>query len=352
MSKRAYNFNAGPAALPLEVLIEAQKQFVEYEGIGMSIMEISHRSKEYEQLNDETQQLLRELLNIPEGYHILFLQGGASSQFALIPMNFVKEGQQAAYVMTGSWASKAHAEAKILGKQTIELTAEDSYELPAHTAYVHLTSNETIAGAQFKVFPNTGDIPLIADMSSDILSREIDVSQFAMIYAGAQKNLGPSGVTIAIIRDDLLAGAVSDLPTMFSYATHVNNNSLYNTPPVYSVYMVNLVLKWIKSLGGLAEMEKRNIEKAALIYDEIDRSNGFYYGTVDSNVRSLMNITFRLRDEQLEQAFIKQAAEHGFVGLKGHRSVGGLRASTYNAVPRESCEALAAFMADFRAKNA
>lgn len=352
MSKRAYNFNAGPAALPLEVLIEAQKQFVEYEGIGMSIMEISHRSKEYEHLNDETQQLLRELLNIPDGYNILFLQGGASSQFALIPMNFVKEDQQAAYVMTGSWASKAFNEAKILGKQTIELKAEERYELPANTAYVHLTSNETIAGSQFQTFPNTGQIPLIADMSSDIMSKEIDVSQFAMIYAGAQKNLGPSGVTIAIVRDDLLAQAADDLPTMFSYATHVNNNSLYNTPPVYSVYMVNLVLKWIKSHGGLKEMEKRNVDKAALIYDQIDRSDGFYYGTVDRNVRSMMNITFRLRDEQLEQTFIKQAAEHGFVGLKGHRSVGGLRASTYNAVPRESCEALATFMSDFRANNA
>lgn len=352
MSKRAYNFNAGPAALPLEVLIEAQKQFVEYEGIGMSIMEISHRSKEYERLNDETQQLMRDLLNIPEGYSILFLQGGASSQFALIPMNFVKEDQQAAYVMTGSWASKAFDEATILGKQTIELTAEDRYELPANTAYVHLTSNETIAGAQFQTFPDTGNIPLIADMSSDIMSREIDVSQFAMIYAGAQKNLGPSGVTIAIIRDDFLAGAADHLPTMFRYATHAKNNSLYNTPPVYSVYMVNLVLKWIKSFGGLGEMAKRNEEKAVLIYDQIDQSNGFYYGTVDRDVRSLMNITFRLRDEQLEQAFIKEATEHGFIGLKGHRSVGGLRASTYNAVTRESCEALAAFMSDFRAKNA
>lgn len=352
MTKRAYNFNAGPAALPLEVLLQAQEQFVDYQGIGMSIMEVSHRSKEYEQLNDETQQLLAELLQIPDGYKVLFMQGGASSQFAFVPLNFVSADQTAGYVMTGSWSEKAIKEAKILGKQTLELNRDSDFgNLPADTAYVHLTSNETIAGAQFQEFPDTGSVPLIADMSSDILCRPIDVSQFGLIYAGAQKNLGPSGVTIVIIRESMLADIPNDLPTMFRYDTHANNNSLYNTPPVYSIYMVNLVLKWIKSLGGLAAMEQINREKAALIYEQIDKSDGFYYGTVSQDIRSIMNITFRLRDEQLEQQFIKESAERGFVGLKGHRSVGGLRASAYNAVPRESCEALAAFMAEFRAKN-
>lgn len=358
--KRAYNFNAGPAALPLEVLQKAQEQLVEYEGIGMSIMEISHRSKEYEKVNHDTQVLMKELLGIPDGYKVLFLQGGASTQFAMIPMNLLKPGTTAVYVDTGSWAKKAISEAKLFGEvQVAASSKEDGYtsvpaldnlKLPENAAYLHVTSNETIGGIQYKTFPATGDVPLVADMSSDILSRPIDVSQFGLIYAGAQKNLGPSGVTVVIIREDLVEPN-EHLPTMLRYSTHLDNDSLYNTPPVYSVYMVNLVLNWIKDNGGLSAIEKRNQEKAQLIYDVIDQSGGFYRGVAQPEYRSPMNITFRLANEELEKQFIKESQEQGFVGLKGHRSVGGLRASTYNAVPYESCAALKQFMLDFLKKN-
>ncbi|TCZ73037.1 3-phosphoserine/phosphohydroxythreonine transaminase [Paenibacillus albiflavus] len=362
MDKRAYNFNAGPAALPLAVLERAQQELVEYKGIGMSIMEISHRSKEYEALNTETQELLKELMGIPDGYQILFLQGGASSQFAMIPMNFLKPGRVGSYVHTGAWAEKAYKEAKLLGHEVhIAATSEahdfmqipelNEIEIHPDSAYLHITSNETIGGTQFQEYPNTGNVPLIADMSSDILCRPVDVSKFAMIYAGAQKNLGPSGVTIAIIREDLLQDLPKNIPTMLRYEIHSTNNSLYNTPPVYSVYMVNLVLKWIKENGGVEAMEQTNRAKAKLIYDAIDESKGFYIGCAAPASRSLMNLTFRLASEELEKSFIKQAEAAGFVGLKGHRSVGGLRASAYNAVPMEACEALANFMRDFQQKN-
>jgi phosphoserine aminotransferase len=361
MSKRAYNFNAGPAALPLDVLKKAQEELVEYRGIGMSIMEISHRSKEYEALNDETQSLMKELLGIPEGYTVMFLQGGASSQFAMIPMNFLKAGQVGSYVHTGSWAEKAFQEAKLFGEVAIAASSESTsfssipslsdIKLDPNSAYLHITSNETIGGAQFNQYPDTGSVPLIGDMSSDILSRPVDVSKFAMIYAGAQKNLGPSGVTVVIVRDDLLANVPKNIPTMMSYTTHSKNNSLYNTPPVYSVYMMNLVLHWIKNNGGLAAIEKANIEKTDLIYNAIDASGGFYKGVVAKADRSRMNITFRMQSEELESKFAKESEKRGFVGLKGHRSVGGLRASTYNAVPYESCKALADFMNEFRTSN-
>lgn len=357
---RAYNFNAGPAALPLEVLQRAQEELVDYNGIGMSIMEISHRSREYERVNEETQQLFRELLEIPEGYRVLFLQGGASMQFAMVPMNLLRPGTTAAYVDTGSWAKKALAEAKLLGEvQVVASSKDDQYttipdlsslELPEQTAYLHITSNETIGGIQYKSFPDTGDVPLIADMSSDILSRPLDVSRFGLIYAGAQKNLGPSGVTVVIIREDLIQPA-EHLPTMLRYSTHADNNSLYNTPPVYSIYMMNLVLQWIKENGGLAAMEKRNEEKAKLIYDVIDGSSGFYRGVAKPEYRSPMNITFRMANEELEKRFVEESQAAGFVGLKGHRSVGGLRASTYNAVPYESCQALQQFMLDFQERH-
>ncbi len=357
---RAYNFNAGPAALPLEVLQRAQEELVDYNGIGMSIMEISHRSREYERVNEETQQLFRELLEIPEGYRVLFLQGGASMQFAMVPMNLLRPGTTAAYVDTGSWAKKALAEAKLLGEvQVVASSKDDQYttipdlsslELPEQTAYLHITSNETIGGIQYKSFPDTGDVPLIADMSSDILSRPLDVSRFGLIYAGAQKNLGPSGVTVVIIREDLIQPA-EHLPTMLRYSTHADNNSLYNTPPVYSIYMMNLVLQWIKENGGLAAMEKRNEEKAKLIYDVIDGSGGFYRGVAKPEYRSPMNITFRMANEELEKRFVEESQAAGFVGLKGHRSVGGLRASTYNAVPYESCQALQQFMLDFQERH-
>lgn len=361
MTKRSYNFNAGPAALPLEVLQQAQEQLVDYKGIGMSIMEISHRSKEYEQVNDETQQLMSELLGLPAGYKVLFLQGGASTQFTMIPMNLLASGQTGSYVMSGAWAEKAYQEAQLLGEVSIAASSKESglLNMPAiadihpspNSAYLHLTSNETIAGTQFAEFPDTDDIPLIADMSSDILSRQFDASKFAMIYAGAQKNLGPSGVTVVIVREDILKNEPKNIPTMFRYSTYLKNNSLYNTPPVYSVYMVNLVLKWIQSNGGLAAMEAKNREKTALIYNTIDNSNGFFTGMVEKADRSIMNITFKLQSEELEKSFLKEATANGFVGLAGHRSVGHLRASTYNAVPYDSCKALSELMQHFQAKN-
>lgn len=362
MGKRTYNFNAGPAALPLAVLERAQQELVEYKGIGMSIMEISHRSSEYEALNNETQELLKELFEIPTGYQILFLQGGATSQFAMIPMNFLKSGQVGSYVDTGAWAEKAWKEAKLLGGEVhiaASSEAENYMRIPdlndiqihPNSAYLHITSNETIGGTQYQDYPDTGNVPLIADMSSDILCRPVDISKFGMIYAGAQKNLGPSGVTVVIVREDMLQDLPKNIPTMFRYEIHSKNNSLYNTPPVYSVYMVNLVLKWIKEQGGLAVIEQINRDKAQLIYDAIDTSGGFYTGCAEVGSRSIMNLTFRLANEDLEKEFIKQSQVAGFVGLKGHRSVGGLRASAYNAVPVEACQALAQFMRDFQIKN-
>jgi phosphoserine aminotransferase len=327
----------------------------------MSIMEISHRSKEYEQVNDETQQLMSELLGLPSGYKVLFLQGGASTQFTMIPMNLLAEGKTGSYVMTGSWAEKAYQEAQLIGEVSIAASSREGGLLnmpaigdihaPANSAYLHITSNETIAGTQFAAFPDTGSLPLIADMSSDILSRQFDASKFAMIYAGAQKNLGPSGVTVVIIRENLLMDEPKNIPTMLRYSTYLKNNSLYNTPPVYSVYMVNLVLKWIKANGGLSAMEASNREKTALVYNTIDASHGFYEGMVEKTDRSLMNITFKLQTQELEKQFLKEAATNGFVGLAGHRSVGHLRASTYNAVPYDSCKALAEFMRHFQTTN-
>lgn len=357
---RAYNFNAGPAALPLEVLQQAQEELVDYRGIGMSVMEISHRSKEYEAINDETQALVHELLNIPNGYKTLFLQGGASTQFAMAPMNFLRPGKTGAYALTGSWAQKAYKEARLFGETAVAASTEadrftrvpapEEFRIPDNAAYLHITSNETIGGIQYRDFPDSGNVPLFADMSSDIMSRPLDVSRFGLIYAGAQKNLGPSGVTLVIIREDLLQDTPKDLPTMLRYAVHAENNSLYNTPPAFSVYMVNLVLKWIKRKGGLAAMERLNREKTELIYRAIDDSGGFYRGVADPGSRSVMNVTFRLADEELEKTFVKESEQAGFVGLKGHRSVGGLRASTYNAVPYESCKALAEFMNEFARK--
>lgn len=361
MTKRAYNFNPGPAALPLEVLQQAQEEFVDFHGIGMSIMEISHRSKEYEQVNDEAQSLVKELLGVPAGYQVLFLQGGASTQFAMIPMNFLKQGQTAGYVLTGSWADKAIKEAQGIGETYVAASGQASgfrripapgeIEVRPDAAYVHITSNETIAGSQYAAYPDTGAIPLIGDLSSDIMCRPTDVSKFALIYAGAQKNLGPSGVTVAIVRDDLLQNEAKQLPMMLRYVTHSKTKSLYNTPPVYSVYIMNLVLKWIKGFGGLEAMERFNRDKTKLIYDAIDGSGGFYQGLVEADSRSLMNITFAIGSEELEKKFIQESEKQGFIGLKGHRDVGHMRASTYNAVPYESCKALADFMNDFRQRN-
>lgn len=358
---RAYNFNAGPAALPLEVLQRAQEELVDYRGIGMSVMEISHRSKEFEAINDEAQNLLKELMNIPTGYKVLFLQGGASTQFAMVPMNLLPTGKTAAFVHTGSWSEKAYKEAKLFGDAVLAASSEadqftsipslSDIQIPDNAAYLHVTSNETIGGIQYPAYPQTGSVPLIADMSSDIVSRPFDVSQFAFIYAGAQKNLGPSGVTVIIAREDLLQDSPKSLPTMLRYNTHVESNSLYNTPPAYSVYMVKLVLEWIKEKGGLQVIEQNNKDKTSLIYNTIDQSGGFYQGVATRDYRSLMNITFRMDNENLEKQFIKESEGLGFVGLKGHRSVGGLRASTYNAVPYESCSALQQFMVEFQRRN-
>lgn len=359
--ERIFNFNAGPATLPLAVLEEAQSELLNYKGTGMSVMENSHRTKEYEAINSEAEALVKELLDVPENYRVLFLQGGASTQFSAVPMNLVSADSHADYILTGAWAEKAYKEASKFVKTNVAASTQDEnfnriprideIKVSDGPAYVHLCSNNTIFGTQWKSFPDLGDIPLVADMSSDILSRRFDVSKFALIYAGAQKNLGPAGVTVVIIRKDLLEGIPSNIPTMLRYDIHAKNDSLYNTPPSFSVYMVNLVLRWLKNNGGLAAAEKRNAEKAALIYDTMDNSGGYYRGHAVKDSRSLMNITFRLPSEELEKKFATEATAQGMIGLKGHRSVGGLRASVYNAMSIEGCMALAEFMKAFQSNN-
>ncbi|WP_455662544.1 3-phosphoserine/phosphohydroxythreonine transaminase [Pradoshia sp.] len=357
---RAYNFNAGPAALPEEVLLKAQKEFLDFEGSHMSVMELSHRSKEYSQVHDKANALLRELMEIPENYEILLLQGGASLQFSMVPMNLLDRNLGASYILTGSWSEKAVKEAKRIGPVEIAASTKASgyHAIPPlanihwnkETSYVHLTSNNTIYGTQWQEYPQTGHIPLIADMSSDIMSKKIDVSRFGLIYAGAQKNLGPSGVTVVIIRKDLIKKDES-LPTMLSYHTHASSGSLYNTPPTLAIYLLSLVLEWTKDKGGVSQIEKLNQQKAKLIYDAIDESNGFYTGHADRDSRSNMNITFTLPSSELTDKFLQEAADEGFIGLSGHRSVGGCRASIYNAVPHEHCLALAEFMKKFKNTN-
>ncbi|MEY9976088.1 3-phosphoserine/phosphohydroxythreonine transaminase [Lysinibacillus sp. RC79] len=361
MTQRAYNFNAGPSALPLEVLEKAQQQLVNFRDSGMSIMEMSHRSAIFDEVHNEAIALLKKLYAIPENYEVLFLQGGASLQFTMIPMNFLQADQKASYVLSGSWSEKAFKEAKLFGTPVeAASTKENQYRnIPAladiqfneEDAYLHITSNNTIYGTQWKEFPETGNVPLVADMSSDILSKPVDVSKFGLIYAGAQKNLGPSGVTVVIIRKDLLEKANVNIPTMLKYSTHADSNSLYNTPPTFGIYMLGEVLKWVESKGGVAEIAKHNELKGKVIYDAIDNSNGFYKGHATPESRSLMNITFRVADEELEKQFLAEAKAAGFVGLNGHRSVGGCRASTYNAVPLETCEALRDFMVEFQQKH-
>lgn len=359
--KRAYNFNAGPSALPLSVLEKAQSELVNFRGAGMSIMEMSHRGKVYEEVHNEAIARLRKLYSIPENYEVLFLQGGASLQFSAIPMNFLTPETKAAYINTGSWSEKAFEEAGLFGEAYVSASSKETnhnyipktedINVNDSDAYVHITSNNTIYGTQWNDFPDTGDVPLIADMSSDIMSKPVDISKFGMIYAGAQKNLGPSGVTVVIIRKDLIEKANTNIPTILKYSTHAKNNSLYHTPPTFGIYMLGEVLRWIEDLGGLEAVAKQNEEKALLIYDTIDNSNGFYTGHAKANSRSLMNITFRVADEELEKKFLIEAAEAGFVGLNGHRSVGGCRASAYNSVPVEACQALSNFMKDFQKNN-
>ncbi|NEU31513.1 3-phosphoserine/phosphohydroxythreonine transaminase [bacterium LRH843] len=356
-----HNFNAGPSALPKEVLELAQAELTNFNQTGMSVMELSHRSKEYDAVHEEAISLLKELLNIPDSYKVLFLQGGASLQFSMIPMQYLMPGTIGNYILTGSWSEKALQEAKLIGKTAIAASTKDSqyrtiptadtFTLNENDAYVHLTSNNTIYGTQWASFPTISHAPLIADMSSDILSRSLDIEQFGLIYAGAQKNLGPSGVTVVIIREDLLEKEINEVPTMLRYTTHSKTNSLYHTPPTFAIYMLRNVLNWVKNQGGVKAIERRNQEKAKLIYDAVDESEGFYTGHAEKDARSLMNITFNLSSDELNKKFLSEAKEAGFVGLNGHRSVGGCRASTYNAVPLESCLALSEFMKDFRRKN-
>src|SRR5262245_16148295 len=359
--KTVYNFNAGPAMLPPPVLEQVQAELRDYQGRGMSIMEMSHRGKEYEAINAEAEARFKRLLGVGDGYRVVFLQGGASTQFAMLPMNFLLPGGSADYLLTGAWAEKAHEEAAALGRARIAASTKgESYRrvprpgeitINPEAAYVHLTSNETIQGTQWHAFPDVGNRPLVADMSSDILSRPFDASRFALIYAGAQKNLGPSGVTAVLLREAWLTQADKNTPTMLRYATHVKHNSLYNTPPGFAVYVLNLVLQWVEKSGGLPAMGERNARKARALYEAIDRSGGFYRGHAERESRSQMNVTFRLPSEALEKQFVSEAQAAGMVGLAGHRSVGGTRASIYNAVSPEACQALASFMNDFAARN-
>jgi phosphoserine aminotransferase len=352
-----YNFNAGPAVLPQPVLEEVQRDLLDYKGRGLSVMEMSHRSKEYMAINAEAEALVKELLAVPEGYRVLFLQGGATTQFAMAPMNFLTAGATADYIVTGSWSEKAIEEANKIGKTHVAATTKadtyrrvpkpDEIELSDNPVYVYLTSNETIHGNQWRTLPTFGDTPLVADMSSDFMSRPVDVAPYGLIYAGAQKNIGPAGVTVVIVRDEWLAKVPKTLPSMLRYDIHAKNDSLYNTPPAFAVYVTSLVLRWLRDEGGLAEVGRRNERKATLIYDTIDASDGFYRGHAEPESRSLMNITFRLPSEELEKAFLSASAEQGFIGLAGHRSVGGIRASTYNAMTLQGCTALASFMQEF-----
>ncbi|MFN8569948.1 MAG: 3-phosphoserine/phosphohydroxythreonine transaminase [Kouleothrix sp.] len=358
---QVYNFNAGPAILPQPVLEQARHELLDYQGAGMSILEMSHRSKQYEAINSNAEATFKRLLGLGDGYRVLFLQGGASTQFAMLPLNFLPPGGVADYIITGAWGEKAHEEAARLGRANVAASTKasgytrnpraDEITLTDQAAYVHITSNETIQGVQFASFPDVGERPLVADMSSDILSRPLDASKFALIYAGAQKNLGPAGVTVALIRQSWLDSAAKTAPTMLRYATHAKNNSLYNTPPVFSVYMLGLVLDWIEEHGGLEGMATRNEQKATAIYDAIDQSGGFYRGHAAPADRSRMNITFRLPSEALETQFVAESAAAGMVGLAGHRSVGGIRASIYNAMTITGCLALAAFMREFARKH-
>lgn len=355
--ERVYNFNAGPSAMPLEVLQEAQAEFLNYHGTGMSIIEMSHRSKEYAAMHAETKALLRELMGVPDDYEILFIQGGGSLQFLMTAMNFLNGGK-GAYVNTGVWAKKAMAEGKRIGEVYEAASSADknhSYipqdiEIKPDTSYLHITANNTIYGTEWQDFPDAG-VPLICDMSSDILSRPVDVKKFGLIYAGAQKNLGPAGVVIVIVSKAFLATAKKDLPPMLSYQNYADNDSLYNTPPVFAIYMVNKTLHWIKAQGGVTAIEARNKEKAQLIYDVIDNSNGFYRGHAEKADRSRMNITFNLPTAEMEKDFIAEGKARGFIGIGGHRLVGGCRISAYNAVTLEACKALADFMKEYQAKH-
>lgn len=357
--QRVHNFSAGPAALPLEVLKKAQEELTNYHGKGASIMEMSHRGADYSEIDKQATDRLKKLLKLDDNYHVLFLQGGASTQFMMVPYNYLKQGGSADYINTGAWSTKAIKEAKLFGKVNVAFSSEteqftrvpgqEELQLDSNANYVHYTSNNTIYGTQFSREPETGNVPLVCDASSDFLSRPIDIDRYGIIYAGAQKNLGPSGVTVVIIRNDFLDKAGTEgIPTILKYQTHAQK--IFNTPPTFAVYMVNLVLDWLDRKGGTEAIEQINNEKAALLYEQIERDD-FYRGTAEKASRSRMNITFRLESEELEKRFLSEASENGMIGLKGHRSVGGIRASIYNACTLDSVKVLVDFMENFRKAN-
>jgi len=358
---RVYNFSAGPSMLPEAVLTKAAAEMLDYEGSGQSVMEMSHRSKVYDAIIKDAEKLLREVMQIPDNYKVLFLQGGASSQFAMVPMNLMTKNGKADYVLTGQWATKAYKEAARYGDVVAAASSKDktfSY-IPKldksmfrpDADYVHICMNNTIYGTVYHELPDTGDIPLVADISSCILSKPIDVSKFALLYAGAQKNMAPAGLTVVIVREDFIGNAMDITPTMFNYQTHADNGSMFNTPPCYTIYIAKLVLEWIKNeIGGLEKMQEINEKKAAILYDFLD-SSAMFKGTVVPEDRSLMNVPFVTGNDELDAKFVKEATAAGFVNIKGHRSVGGMRASIYNAMPVEGVEKLVAFMKEFEDNN-
>ena len=358
---RAYNFCAGPAALPQAVLEQAQQEMLDYRGLGLSIMEMSHRDNVFVEIAEQAEKDLRDLMGISDDYAVLFLQGGASSQFAMVPMNLLGEGQTADYINTGQWSKKAIKEAGRYGKINVAASSEDtnfsavppqdSWNLSDNPAYVHYCPNETIGGLEYSFVPALGDTPLVADMSSTILSRPVDVNQYGLIYAGAQKNIGPAGLTLVIVRKDLLGKAASSVPAMLNYQIHADNGSMYNTPPTYAWYLSGLVFSWLKKQGGVGNMGEINQRKAEKLYGFIDNS-GLYSNPVEVISRSRMNVPFVLADDRLDKPFLDQAQAAGLLNLKGHRSVGGMRASIYNAVPEAAVDALIAFMAEFEKRNA
>jgi phosphoserine aminotransferase len=356
MTDRIFNFSAGPAVLPLPVLEEAQRDLVALPGVGMSVLEISHRSKTFDEIIQGAEADMRKLAAIPDNYHVLFLQGGASLQFSMVPMNLLATDSKADYILTGTWSKKALKEAQKVGQANVAATTESEnfaripqqseLKLDPQASYVHFTTNNTIYGTQWKSEPEAGEVAIVGDASSDIFCRPVDVTKYGLIYAGAQKNLASAGLTLVIIRDDLLSRSPASLPTMLNYSVHAKEKSLYNTPPVFSIYIMRLVLRYLIEQGGLEAMQKHNEEKAGILYEAID-STEFYRGHAATDSRSLMNVTFRLPSEDLEKQFVSEATRAGFDGLKGHRSVGGIRASIYNAFPREGVEALVSFMKEF-----
>ncbi len=358
---RVYNFSAGPSALPLPVLEKAQKDLVCCGDAGMSVMEMSHRSSAFQSIIDECEASLRSLLSIPDNYKVLFLQGGASSQFAMVPLNLFTKSKKADYVLTGLWAKKAYKEASRYGETNVVASSEDKTftyipKLDKNTFtkdadYFHITYNNTIYGTKYSVLPETGDVPLVADMSSSILSEPVDVSKFGIIYAGAQKNMAPAGLTVVIVREDLIGNAMDITPTMFNYETHASNGSMFNTPPTFAIYICKLVCDWLKDLGGLDAMKEINVKKAAMLYDYLDNSKMFSATVENAEDRSLMNVPFITGNDELNAKFIKEATASGFVNLKGHRTVGGMRASIYNAMPTEGVAALVDFMKKFELDN-